>query len=330
MTSLLSVKPIDPKDRLIVALDVPDAEAARALVIDLGDAAAFYKIGLELFMTSGYFELLEWLVGQGKKVFVDLKFFDVPETVRAAVRALAGSGATFATIHGNQAIMEAAVKDKGSLKILAVTVLTSLDRGDLDDLGFACEVEQLVLSRARRALAAGDRVGRRHTQEARTHLLVERRGVRIGQDDQPLHTAQARLGYRPAQQRGADAMTDRRRIDEQLVELDDAVEGQRKLRHAERHAVRVDGDPDVAARDRRVGHDERLRAPRHEIVVVAPVSLRARAQRRERRGLLGAGGAQDHQRRAPIEHWRSPRPPPAKMPVCEPDIQSRPGTIWPL
>jgi orotidine-5'-phosphate decarboxylase len=124
-------------------------------VIELGDAVVFYKIGLELFMTGGYFDLLHWLVGQGKKVFVDLKFFDVPETVRSAVRALAGSGATFATIHGNQAIMEAAVKDKGNLKILAVTVLTSLDRGDLDDLGFACEVDKLVLSRARRALAAG-------------------------------------------------------------------------------------------------------------------------------------------------------------------------------
>ena len=155
MARLLSVKPIDPKERLIVALDLPDPAAARALVNELGDAAVFYKIGLELFMTGGCFELLPWLVSQGKKVFVDLKFFDVPETVRSAVRALAGSGAAFTTIHGNQAIMEAAVKDKGKLKILAVTVLTSLDRGDLDDLGFSCEVEKLVLSRARRALAAG-------------------------------------------------------------------------------------------------------------------------------------------------------------------------------
>jgi len=155
MTSHLSSKPIDPRDRLIVALDVPEAAAARELVVRLGDAASFYKIGLELFMAGGYFELLEWLVGQNKKVFVDLKFFDVPETVRSAVRALAGSGATFATVHGNQAIMEAAALDKGDLKILAVTVLTSLDRGDLDDLGFACDVEKLVLSRARRALETG-------------------------------------------------------------------------------------------------------------------------------------------------------------------------------
>ncbi|MDO8931066.1 MAG: orotidine-5'-phosphate decarboxylase [Rhodocyclaceae bacterium] len=155
MTNLKSDKPIDPADRLIVALDVPDAEAAKALVRQLGDAVRFYKIGLELFMAGGYFELLHWLVKEKKKVFVDLKFFDVPETVRSAVRALAGSGATFATIHGNQAIMEAAAKEKGDLKILAVTVLTSLDRGDLDDLGFACDVDKLVLSRARRALETG-------------------------------------------------------------------------------------------------------------------------------------------------------------------------------
>jgi orotidine-5'-phosphate decarboxylase len=155
VSELLSDKPIPVHDRLIVALDVADAAAARALVIQLGDAVSFYKIGLELFMAGGYFELLEWLTAQGKKVFVDLKFFDVPETVRSAVRALAGSGATFATVHGNQAIMEAAVRDKGSLKILAVTVLTSLDRGDLDDLGFACDVDKLVLSRARRALETG-------------------------------------------------------------------------------------------------------------------------------------------------------------------------------
>jgi orotidine-5'-phosphate decarboxylase len=155
VSEFLSDKPIPARDRLIVALDVADAAAARRLVVELGDAVTFYKIGLELFMAGGYFELLEWLTAQGKKVFVDLKFFDVPETVRSAVRALAGSGATFATVHGNQAIMEAAVRDKGALKILAVTVLTSLDRGDLDDLGFACDVDKLVLSRARRALQTG-------------------------------------------------------------------------------------------------------------------------------------------------------------------------------
>lgn len=155
MSDFLSAKPIDPADRLIVALDLPDAAEARKFVNQLGDAATFYKMGMELFMAGGYFELLDWLTAQGKKVFVDLKFFDVPETVRSAIRALSSSGATLATVHGNQAIMEAAVKDKGALKVLAVTVLTSLDRGDLDDLGFTCDVEKLVLSRARRALEAG-------------------------------------------------------------------------------------------------------------------------------------------------------------------------------
>jgi orotidine-5'-phosphate decarboxylase len=142
-------------ERLIVALDVPSAAEARALVENLGDAARFYKIGLELFMAGGYFELVDWLVARGNKVFVDLKFFDVPETVRSAVRNLRGRGISFATVHGNQAIMEAAGKEKGEVKILAVTVLTSLDRGDLDDLGFSCDLEHLVLSRARRAIEAG-------------------------------------------------------------------------------------------------------------------------------------------------------------------------------
>ena len=146
----------DTKDRLIVALDVPDAEAARALVRQLGDAATFYKIGMELSMAGGFFELLDWLKAEGKKVFVDLKFFDIPETVARAVGNLAARGADYCTIHGNQSMMEAAAKAKGpNLKVLAVTALTSLDRGDLDDLGFQCDVADLVLSRARRSLASG-------------------------------------------------------------------------------------------------------------------------------------------------------------------------------
>lgn len=146
---------IPGRERLIFAMDVADAGAARGLVERLGDSVHFYKLGLELFMAGGYFELMDWMVGRGKQVFVDLKFFDVPATVGAAVRNLAGRGVTFATVHGNQGIMEAAAAAKGDVKILAVTVLTSLDRGDLDDLGFACDVDRLVLSRARRALEAG-------------------------------------------------------------------------------------------------------------------------------------------------------------------------------
>ncbi|MEL7022455.1 MAG: orotidine-5'-phosphate decarboxylase [Pseudomonadota bacterium] len=146
---------IAPEERLIFALDVPDVEHAKALVNTLGDSVRFYKIGLELAMREGYFELLDWLLARDKRVFLDVKLFDVPATVAAAVRNLAERGATFCTVHGNQAVMEAAAEAKGELKILAVTVLTSLDRGDMDDLGFDCNVDDLVLSRARRALEAG-------------------------------------------------------------------------------------------------------------------------------------------------------------------------------
>jgi orotidine-5'-phosphate decarboxylase len=148
-------KNIPNQDRLIFALDVADTKKARQLVEQLGDSVSFYKLGLELCMSGGYFELLDWMVGQGKKIFVDLKFFDVPATVGAAVSNLRNRGVTYATVHGNQGIMEAAGAAKGDVKILAVTALTSLDRGDLDDLGFKCDVRELVLSRARRALEAG-------------------------------------------------------------------------------------------------------------------------------------------------------------------------------
>jgi orotidine-5'-phosphate decarboxylase len=146
---------IDSKDRLIFAMDVPEAEQAKSLADQLGDSVGFYKLGLELMMTGDYFDLIDWLVARDKKVFADLKFFDVPATVGRAVARLARRGVSFTTVHGNQGIMEAAAAAKGDLRILAVTALTSLDRGDLDDLGFSCEVDELVLSRARRALEAG-------------------------------------------------------------------------------------------------------------------------------------------------------------------------------
>ena len=152
----LTDKNITSKDRLIFAMDVPDCDRARELATELGDAVTFYKIGLELMMSGGYFELLDWMLARDKKVFCDLKFFDIPATVGSAVRQLKDRGASFVTVHGNQSIMEAAAANKGdSLKVLGVTMLTSLDRGDLDDLGFDCNIEDLVLSRARRALEAG-------------------------------------------------------------------------------------------------------------------------------------------------------------------------------
>ena len=146
---------VDHKDRLIFALDVPEADQAKQLVNELGASVGFYKIGMELMMTGDYFDLLDWLVEKDKNVFVDLKLFDVPATVSKAVKRLSKRGAYFTTVHGNQSMMEAAAAEKGDLKVLAVTALTSLDQGDLNDMGFTCDVQELVISRAKRALGSG-------------------------------------------------------------------------------------------------------------------------------------------------------------------------------
>lgn len=151
----LSTNPVALRDRLIFALDVPDTVAAGELVKRLGDSVGFYKLGLELFMDGGYFQLIDSLVSDGKRVFVDLKFFDVPATVGRAVKRLNGRGVTYCTVHGNDAMLAAACESREDVKILAVTALTSLDRGDLADLGFQCDARELVLSRAKRAFAIG-------------------------------------------------------------------------------------------------------------------------------------------------------------------------------
>jgi orotidine-5'-phosphate decarboxylase len=150
------IKPnIPPRERLIFALDVPDLETARRLIERLGDSVVFYKLGLELFLSGDYFALADELRDQGKKIFADLKLFDIPATVASAVRQLARRRVDFCTVHGNDGMLRAAADAKGDMRVLAVTALTSLDQGDLDDLGFQCDAATLVLSRARRALAAG-------------------------------------------------------------------------------------------------------------------------------------------------------------------------------
>ena len=146
---------IPREERLIVALDLPTAREARALIEKLDGAARFYKVGLELFTAGGYFELVEWLVKRGNKVFADLKLYDIPETVRRAVANLRSSGATFLTVHGHRSVMEAAAAEKGDLRILAVTVLTSFDQRDLEEMGATKSVTELVLARARGALESG-------------------------------------------------------------------------------------------------------------------------------------------------------------------------------
>ena len=141
--------------RLIIALDVPTGVEARDLVEDLGDTVSFYKVGLELFTGEDGFAMVDWLTRQGKQVFVDLKFFDVPATVARAVSQLRGRQVSFATVHGNDAMMRAAAEAAGEIGILAVTVLTSLDAADMRDLGFDCDIPALVRSRAQRAVALG-------------------------------------------------------------------------------------------------------------------------------------------------------------------------------
>jgi orotidine-5'-phosphate decarboxylase len=152
--SLLSTKPIPPRERLIVALDLPSADEARRLVSQLGDSVVFYKLGLELFAGGEGMALADELAGQGKRLFLDWKLFDIPATVAAAVRQLRERD-VFITVHGNDGILEAACREKGRARILAVTALTSLDKGDLEEMGFHCDVRELVLSRARRALRLG-------------------------------------------------------------------------------------------------------------------------------------------------------------------------------
>lgn len=142
-------------ERLIVALDVPTPKEARALAETLGDSVSFYKVGLELFSNAGYFELVEWLRLRGKKVFADLKLYDIPETVRRAVANIARAGASFLTVHGHRSVMEAAVREKGATRILAVTVLTSFDERDLEEMGSTRSVQELVIARARGAVETG-------------------------------------------------------------------------------------------------------------------------------------------------------------------------------
>lgn len=153
--SLLSTKSIAPRDRLIFALDVPTIEEGREWVERLGDAVTFYKLGLEFCMGGRYFELMEELVARGKKVFADLKFSDVPATVSGAVANLARGGAYCCTLHGTSCVYRDVVKARGSMKLLAVTVLTSCGSEDVAEMGWSGAVEDLVSLRARKAIEAG-------------------------------------------------------------------------------------------------------------------------------------------------------------------------------
>ena len=144
------------RDRLIVALDVPTVAAAETMIARLGDSVTFYKIGYQLAYAGGL-PLVRQLAGAGKKVFTDLKLHDIGNTVARGVESVASLGATFLTVHAYPQTMKAAVEARAgsSLKILAVTVLTSYDDGDLHAAGYRLGVSDLVEARAQQAQVLG-------------------------------------------------------------------------------------------------------------------------------------------------------------------------------
>jgi len=144
------------QDRIIVALDVDSAEEARGLVARLGGRIGFYKVGMELYAAAGM-DFVRELLGQGKDVFLDMKYYDIGETVKRAVRIAARSGVRLLTVHGSSQVMRAAREGRGDapLKLLAVTVLTSFDQQDLADMGYECAISDLVSLRVLKAMEAG-------------------------------------------------------------------------------------------------------------------------------------------------------------------------------
>ena len=174
------------RDRIIVALDVESPEQAKELVRRCESHVGFYKVGLQLFMAS-WFEVVDWIIDRGHKVMLDLKFFDIPETVKLAVEQVNNRGVTFATIHGNDPIIRAAVAARGDMKLLAVTVLTSFGEEDLRAMGMTQSIEDLVYFRAKRALdlgcdgvvSSGLEAGRLR-QDLGEKLLIVTPGIRPG------------------------------------------------------------------------------------------------------------------------------------------------------
>ena len=180
------------QERIIVALDVETPEQAKALVKKCESQVSFYKVGLQLFMAS-WFDTVDWLVDRGHKVMLDLKFFDIPETVKLAVEQVNSRGVSFATIHGNDPIIRAAVAARGDMQLLAITVLTSFGEEDMRAMGMTQSVADLVYFRAKRALELGcDGVvssgleAERMRRELGEKLLIVTPGIRPGanvQDD---------------------------------------------------------------------------------------------------------------------------------------------------
>lgn len=187
------------EERIILALDVSTAEKAKELIRKTESRLSFFKVGLQLFLAGG-FDIVDWIIGRGHKVMLDLKFFDIPETVKLAVSQCNSKGVSFLTVHGNDPIIRAAVQAKGDLKILAVTVLTSFDEEDMREMGMSKSVGDLVLFRAQRALELGcDGVVSSGMEAARLRqdlggkLIIVTPGIRPGANVADNHDDQKRI-----------------------------------------------------------------------------------------------------------------------------------------
>ena len=152
--TLRLVNNINLNERIIFALDVPNPDEAKQWVRKLDGDIKFFKVGLELFL-SGWWDIVDFIIDRGNQVMLDLKFFDIPETVHLAIQQVKDRGVSLTTIHGNDAIIKAALTDRGNVKVLAVTVLTSFDESDMRQMGMTGSVEDLVLIRAKKAFALG-------------------------------------------------------------------------------------------------------------------------------------------------------------------------------
>jgi len=234
---------IDAHDRLIVALDLPGIDEARNMIRDLEGVVDFFKIGLTLQLASGVEELIRLLIGSGKRVFLDYKYYDVPETLRKAVSRAAKLGVSFLTIHGPGELIRSAVESKAQskLKLFTVTVLTSMDANDIAEMGYTNHsVEELVLFRARKALEAGcDGViasgheAERIKELSGNHLLVVTPGIRPAdypQDDQKRRTTamsaiSAGADYLVIGRPITDAPNPRQEAERFLQEMQEAFDG---------------------------------------------------------------------------------------------------------
>ncbi len=226
--------PASMAGRLIVALDVPGAAHARNIVTELDGIVSFFKIGMWLLFQKETDALIDDLIAAGKQVFLDYKMYDIGETVKQGVRSAAGRGISFVTVHGDDAIMRAAVQGRGEsdLKLLAITVLTSLNDAALHDMGYRLGVAELIALRVRRAIACGcdgiiasasDNPDQLRAFAGSSSLLIATPGVRMAGD--AINDHQRSADPATAIRKGADYLV----VGRPIVEAGDRASRARKV-----------------------------------------------------------------------------------------------------